>query len=228
MLWAVFGPGFCYSCAEVNGVMKKVMICKWESIPPHRVFGSEGLSDLSIRWPSFTDEANTDHLTGLPNRRAFDKTLEMVARLSGLQGAGFGLILLDIDHFKKVNDTYGHPAGDAVLKQFSELVRKAVRSDDMAARYGGEEFAVITPAFQIAFDIGERVRKAVENETFVLPDGKAIDLTCSFGCVAYPVDTNTVSQLIEMADKALYEAKINGRNGGAKCALLDSGGTKLC
>lgn len=195
--------------------MKKVRLCDWESIPTYRVFGTENLSDLSIQWPSF-DEANIDHLTGLPNRRAFEKSLNMANKLSGMQGAGFGLILLDIDHFKSVNDTYGHPTGDAVLRQFSEIVRKAVRNHDMAARYGGEEFAVITPAFRIAFDIGERIRKSVENEPFLISNGKTINLTCSYGCVTYPEEANTVSQLVELADKALYDAKTNGRNRGCK------------
>ncbi len=157
--------------------------------------------------------AFTDGLTGLYNHRRFQERLQEELKRADRYTEPVSLILLDIDHFKKVNDTYGHPAGDAVLKKIAEIIRKAVREIDFPARYGGEEFALIIlkSTAREAKKIAERLRKKVE-QTTVKTDTADINVTLSLGIASYPEDARTREDLIERADQALYRAKQEGRN----------------
>jgi two-component system cell cycle response regulator len=155
-----------------------------------------------------------DGLTGLYNRRAFAELLvSAIANEDRRDGGRMGLVLLDIDHFKKLNDTYGHPAGDAALRSLARLLNQHLRRGDQAARYGGEEFVVILPGSDQERSVGaaERLRTALQKHRFVF-DGARIPLTASFGVSVWPVDGREPDALLTGADRALYAAKQSGRN----------------
>jgi len=157
--------------------------------------------------------ATTDGLTGLYNHRRFQEKLSEEFKRLNRYSYQVSLILTDIDYFKKVNDTYGHPVGDLVLKGVSKIIREEIRDMDVPARYGGEEFAVILPGTDTdgAKNIAERLRKAVMDTTFSA-DGKPVKVTISIGVATAPVDAKGKQELIEKTDEALYHAKHNGRN----------------
>jgi diguanylate cyclase (GGDEF)-like protein len=157
--------------------------------------------------------ALTDHLTGLPNRRAFEAMVHRefgVAEPAARQSA---LAVFDVDHFKQVNDTYGHDVGDAVLQHIADVLKRAIRDTDHVARLGGEEFVALIHAGGPASvgEIAERVRQAVEDSPFEL-DGKVIAITISAGLVEVRGDEPCLTRLFKQADTALYEAKDAGRN----------------
>jgi diguanylate cyclase len=179
-------------------------------------------------------EARTDALTGLHNRRAFDD--ELNRRVTDFQRKGdpASLMLVDVDHFKKFNDTYGHQAGDEVLRGVARVLYASVRDSDIVCRYGGEEFAVILPG-QVGNDAqksAERIRSAVERAVFAI-DGQDLNVTISGG-VAPITPRDTHESLLRRADEALYASKAAGRNcahlhDGKKCAPLTSlEGRKSC
>jgi len=157
--------------------------------------------------------ATTDGLTGLTNHRHFqDKADERVA--SALRyPQNISLLLFDIDHFKKVNDTFGHPIGDAVLRKVGSIIRETARDVDIAARYGGEEFAVLMENTDeaSAHKMAERLRVNIEKTRFVF-EGKTVPVTVSIGIASHPSHCKDKKELIGNADKALYWAKENGRN----------------
>ncbi|KGD90391.1 diguanylate cyclase [Achromobacter sp. RTa] len=159
--------------------------------------------------------AETDFLTGLLNRRAFEKRLE--AELRDLRGddEGLAFILFDIDHFKAINDTHGHPTGDEALKTVADLCRKTFRQSDVVARVGGEEFAVLCRSHSVdaAHDIAERMRLSISDARIAAADGRRFGMTASFG-VAYARggDARALARLSRRADELLYKAKLNGRN----------------
>ncbi|GAB4482767.1 MAG: hypothetical protein OHK006_01910 [Thermodesulfovibrionales bacterium] len=157
--------------------------------------------------------ATTDGLTGLFNHRSFQEKLTEEIRRMKRYNEPVSLLLTDIDHFKKVNDTYGHPAGDQVLRGVARMIREAIRDIDIPARYGGEEFAVILPKTvdRDARVIAERIRRMVMDSTFTA-DGKTLKVTISIGVASAPADADAKEDLIENTDKALYHAKHNGRN----------------
>lgn len=158
--------------------------------------------------------ASTDTLTGLPNRRSFMSSLTALCAQagSGEPGAAGVVLMLDIDHFKRVNDTYGHAVGDLVLKQVARVMCSALRSTDVPGRLGGEEFAIMLP--HIGCDEGlavaERIRASVQSAT-VQAEGHTIQVTISIG-VAQVSACATADELLQQADEALYEAKQTGRN----------------
>jgi len=154
-----------------------------------------------------TKKHRLDPLTHLYTRGIFDETLQ---KLTLHAKAGFSCILLDIDHFKKVNDTFGHIAGDAVLKMFASVLKKYSRKRDMACRYGGEEFAVLLPGSKLAeaMMVAERIRISVSRNVRT-PDGKS--LTLSAGCSEH-MPGEAGASLVQRTDKALYQAKQSGRN----------------
>jgi diguanylate cyclase (GGDEF)-like protein len=160
-----------------------------------------------------TELAVRDGLTGLYNRRAFGELLGQAVAREDRQGGRFGLLILDLDHFKKLNDTYGHPAGDAALKGAAEVLRRHLRKGDQAARYGGEEFVAILPGTDQAgaAHLAERVREAVEKNRLVF-EGARLSLTASFGLAVWPLDGKEPDELLASADRALYAAKEAGRN----------------
>jgi diguanylate cyclase (GGDEF)-like protein len=168
--------------------------------------------------------AATDSLTGLFNRRYFHQALEReVSRLRRRDGS-IALILLDIDHFKKLNDTYGHPMGDVVLKKVGEILRTTLRKGDVLARYGGEEFVILLPeaSYRGTRDFAERIRKAIA-AALLHPAGGRGKVTVSVGWSIFPEDTENSQKLVELADKALYFAKDTGRNRTAGYHLLRAG-----
>jgi diguanylate cyclase (GGDEF)-like protein len=155
-----------------------------------------------------------DSLTKLFNKRYFLDRLDAELKFAQRHRTAVSLLLLDLDHFKKVNDTLGHLAGDAVLATIAAALSKAVRNEDVVARYGGEEMAIILRAISIepAMAMAERMRKVVEAAAIPF-DGKDLRVTVSVGVAEYPNTPATqIDELIEAADKALYRAKDGGRN----------------
>lgn len=157
--------------------------------------------------------ATTDGLTGVYNHRHFQERLNEILERGKRYGEIFSLILLDIDFFKKVNDTYGHPIGDLVLKKVSQKIKSSTRKIDIVARYGGEEFAIILPQSnkESAYKFAERLRKEISEMTIVFESGK-LNVTVSMGVADFPSDGKDKVELIDKADKCLYEAKKQGRN----------------
>jgi diguanylate cyclase len=155
--------------------------------------------------------ATFDFLTELSNHRAFDDVFNTSLQKAIEKNEILSLMLLDIDHFKKINDTYGHQNGDTVLKQLGKLLKDTSRSFDVVSRIGGEEFSVLLYdcPHKHALIIGERFRIAVRDHDFMLNSGQSIKLTVSVGVSTYP---DTLEDITEQADKALYKAKSNGRN----------------
>jgi two-component system cell cycle response regulator len=153
--------------------------------------------------------AVTDGLTGLHNHRAFQDYLEEQFQTAMRNKQPLALILMDVDHFKQYNDTYGHQAGDEVLRQVAQILQTNVREGDFVARYGGEEFVVVLPRTdsESAVAVAERLRRAVESAEWQLRP-----VTGSFGVASIRPDMETRQELIEAADQALYQAKKNGRN----------------
>ncbi len=152
--------------------------------------------------------ADSDGLTGVANRRTFDRTLEQSLTMPALHEAPLSLVMVDIDHFKSVNDTYGHQVGDTVLRQVAGALTKVSRRSDLVARYGGEEFAIVVPgaAAEAAAGFAERLRVAVAGSC----DHPAV--TASFGIATATEGTSTAEVLIATADAALYRSKQEGRN----------------
>ena len=155
--------------------------------------------------------SRTDALTGAFNRRAFDEALARETASAERYGAPFGLVIFDLDFFKRVNDLHGHEAGDKVLRHFARVVRSTLRDCDLLYRYGGEEFAALLPQTGLAGAIASatRVVRAVAQSRLRL-DGAELGLTCSAGAAA--TDTCPAADLVAEADEALYEAKQAGRN----------------
>ncbi|MEF0939121.1 PleD family two-component system response regulator [Rhizobium sp. BR 362] len=159
--------------------------------------------------------AVTDALTGLNNRRYLDNHLKILFNRSLTRGRPLSVLITDIDRFKQVNDTYGHDAGDEVLKEFAARIRSTVRGADLACRYGGEEFVVVMPDTlpEVSAAVAERLRAAVETIPFTLREaGVALNVTASFGISSRLETVETPEQLMKQADRALYEAKHGGRN----------------
>jgi len=159
------------------------------------------------------EQANRDPLTGLYNRRYLDATLEREMARSKREGLPLSLMLIDIDHFKQVNDTYGHQAGDEVLKRLAGILCENARSEDIACRYGGEEFLLLQPKMPLAMarERAEQWRAAFAAMTVPFGDLR-IQTTLSIGVAAYPGHGKSADELIECADRALYLAKSAGRN----------------
>jgi len=170
-----------------------------------RLFTFQDVSGLEDEKAHLEDEASTDPLTKALNRRSFLRQLGMAA----VSDQPFSLIMFDIDHFKSINDTYGHDVGDAVLREISQLVRDNIREIDTLARWGGEEFMVLSKSdMKRAKRVAERLRKAVAEFSFT---GVPRQVTSSFG-VALHQSGETGEELVKRADDALYQAKESGRN----------------
>jgi len=156
------------------------------------------------------EAAFTDHLTGLANRRRFERQLEREVGRVERFGHPFTLLMLDIDSFKKLNDTFGHDAGDDAIRRLSKVLREGTRGIDLAARIGGEEFAVLLVETRKdgGFEVAERLRTAIKS----LEIPRAGSITASFGVAECPGDAQTAADILKAADVALYEAKRNGRD----------------
>ncbi len=154
--------------------------------------------------------AASDVLTGLPNRRAAEETLKRMIAHAGRTITPLSAILLDLDHFKQVNDIHGHDRGDSALAAIGQVLAAGVRASDFASRYGGEEFLLLLPDTDRggAVEVAEKLRHAIE-QTEVQDVGS---ITASFGIATLPDDAGEPDQLIRKADRALYAAKARGRN----------------
>lgn len=170
---------------------------------------------LKRRVEDLLHRSMTDVLTELFNRAHFDEQLPQWIRNARAGGKTIGLLFLDVDHFKKVNDTHGHAVGDAVLRQISAVVKNTVRDSDLVARYGGEELVVLVfnPTMESLAGFGERIRKGIENEIIATATGEIRSTVSVGGSIIDPVHSNDAAgELVHSADQAMYLAKRNGRN----------------
>lgn len=158
--------------------------------------------------------ATTDGLTELYNHRYFQEQIRMQVEQSKRYNNNFSLIIIDIDFFKKFNDTFGHQSGDAVLRQVAQTLKKNVRATDIVCRYGGEEMSIILPntGKDEALSTAQKICERVANRKFKLSGDRETNVTISLGVSTFPFDGNSASAIIEEADKRLYNAKHNGRN----------------
>ncbi len=172
---------------------------------------------LELQNARLAELAATDELTGAKNRRRFREDLELLFAQARRQDSPLSLILLDIDRFKDYNDSFGHPAGDELLRTFGALLRESVRGHDVVARYGGEEFVVLLPATGAveALEVAERLREAVAGR-----DWRHRPVTVSLGVATSDAETQDESALVELADRALYSSKQAGRNRTTHAARL--------
>jgi diguanylate cyclase (GGDEF)-like protein len=177
--------------------------------------GQVGLSIANIRLrEALRTQSVRDALTGLYNRRYLEEIMEREVRRAGRSGQSLGVLMIDLDHFKTFNDTYGHDAGDSVLREIAAFLLKHVRAEDFVCRYGGEEFVVILPTADQdgARSRGERFRAKLK-EIPVVHQGRSLGLvTFSIGVAAFPEHGMSPRELMAAADAALYEAKRGGRD----------------
>lgn len=169
---------------------------------------------LRTRLEQSVEQAITDGLTGLHNRRYMESHLKTLVTDSLQSGRALSILVADIDHFKSVNDTYGHDCGDTVLKEFSARFRRNTRGIDLACRLGGEEFVIIMPDTDIgrAYQVGERLRSCIAADPFQLKPDLKIRVTASVGLATLENADDTPETLFKRADNALYAAKRRGRN----------------
>jgi diguanylate cyclase (GGDEF)-like protein len=166
------------------------------------------ITDIALASKELERQANYDTLTHIYNRAMFEKLMQQKIHHSNSHKKGFVCVLFDIDHFKQVNDTYGHLVGDEVLKSLSSLVQNHTRSDDIFARWGGEEFVLIFDVnLKLGVHLANSLRQIIQEHHF----DTVGTVTCSFGVTAFAQNDN-IDSLIERADKAMYQAKQEGRN----------------
>ena len=180
----------------------------------------------SLRGALVERAARVDRLTGAASRRVLEQRLEEAFARSREDGSSLALVLCDLDHFKRINDTYGHPTGDQALKAVAQVLLAPARGDDLCARYGGEEFVLLfeETTGETALEIAERLRKRVEALVCRAPSGARLALTMSVGVAASPeLAVQSAEDLLHLADQALYTAKHLGRN----VCLLDTGQGRL-
>jgi diguanylate cyclase (GGDEF)-like protein len=174
---------------------------------------SLALANLKLR-DSLRDLSVRDPLTGLFNRRYMKETLEREMRRVTRAGSTLGVVMLDVDHFKRFNDTHGHEAGDLVLTNLARVIERTVRGEDVACRFGGEEFVIVLPGatLEVSTERAERLRETVERSLHLEHHGQALRVTISLGVAAYPMHGAAPGDVLAAADAALYVAKNGGRN----------------
>lgn len=173
---------------------------------------NRGIAEQRAQIEELRLAARMDALTRIPNRAAFDERLREYTALAQRGKMNFSLLLLDIDHFKKINDEHGHPNGDRILRGVATKIGENIRTNDFAARYGGEEFAVLFPATGLAeaANVAERMRQDIARTNFRL-DGNVVRMTVSGGLAEY-APGKSIEETVQKADNALYQAKRSGRN----------------
>jgi diguanylate cyclase len=177
---------------------------------------SQQVAVLNTELASARTESERDGLTGVLNRRTFDRFLAELVEKNTVKVQEFALLMIDIDDFKRINDTYGHPVGDSVLAAVANKCRQSIRGEDLLARYGGEEFAIILPGASLrnAVKKGRQICQAIAATRYMLEgadSGEPLGLTVSIG-VSVCGKADTAATLIQRADKALYMAKGSGKN----------------
>jgi diguanylate cyclase (GGDEF)-like protein len=183
------------------------------------------IATLNLR-TKLENQSIRDSLTGLFNRHFMQISLERELARAARRGQTLAVFMLDLDHFKKFNDTFGHAAGDMVLKAVAEIFRSNIRTEDIACRYGGEEFTIMLPdiSHTIALERAECVRRAVAGLNLTFDIEIFSEITVSIAMAMYPVDGEAADQLLRRADMALYRAKRGGRNQVAEFEALESQG----
>lgn len=159
-------------------------------------------------------QANFDDLTGLPNRRHFTRAVEAQLSQQRRHGRPCSMLMMDVDHFKMINDGYGHQVGDLALKHIAAILAAAVRESDTAARIGGEEFAIllVDATEEVALEAAERIRQVISTSPMLCTNGACLPLTASFGVTSLADIDSNIDHLLHRADMALYDAKKSGRN----------------
>ena len=196
-------------------VETKALLKSGRKLQTRMKISSDDLKQLQKELEDSQKEAQTDTLTSLINRRGLEKRLELERIRARQNDAPFSILLVDIDHFKKVNDTYGHLVGDSLLRSIAKLMVGQLRKKDIAARYGGEEFLILLPETDMngAIAAGRKIQAALSTKEWKIKDtGKSMGkITVSMGIALYALD-ETEKSLIQRADDALYKAKQDGRN----------------
>ncbi len=178
----------------------------------------QAADELRLRNADLDQKSKIDSLLGIGNRSSFETRIREVHGQAASGGAGYGLVMCDVDHFKVYNDTLGHQSGDQILRRIADAIQLGIRATDSQFRYGGEEIAIILPGLALAGSkkVAERVRRQVESEEFTADNAELpFRVTVSCGVAAYPDDGRPReghAQVIERADQVLYQAKRTGRN----------------
>ncbi len=170
--------------------------------------------DKGVEYKKLLDAAYFDFLTGLGNRHFFDRVIEQEKKRHERLGHSFSILILDIDHFKRINDSYGHDVGDYILKEIGRIIKESVREVDYPIRYGGEEFVIILPhtTKKDAFVLADRLRKRIESHPFTI-GGNTLHVTVSIGISEFnPSLHRDIEHILKEADLALYKSKKEGRN----------------
>jgi diguanylate cyclase (GGDEF)-like protein/PAS domain S-box-containing protein len=182
---------------------------------PIRMVGAlMDITDRKLMEEQLKYQAVHDELTGLYNRRVMEERLKGEVDRANRYDHPLSVFLLDIDHFKQINDSYGHAAGDTVLQAFSSILEQTTRKTDYLARYGGEEFVVILPETPLAtaHSLAERLREQIASQRITLDERTTLKVTASIGIASFPEHTELPDELLGIADKAMYNAKQTGRN----------------
>jgi diguanylate cyclase (GGDEF)-like protein len=200
----------CSVILSKNGALERVSVRKTLEVLAHN---AAILIQNAQLYKDMENMASLDGLTNLYNHRYFKSQLALKLLEASRYRQNVSLIIGDIDHFKDINDNYGHQIGDKILVNIANLLVKSVRGIDLIARYGGEEFAIVLPNTDYigAIVIAERIRNELNNKNIVI-EGNSFKITISFGISSYPFDANNLDELIKKADKALYFSKTHGRN----------------
>jgi len=193
---------------EIGDMLRALQVLKARSLERISLAGEREMLIQQLQVSS-----NTDFLTGVLNRRAFFAHSEQQLAVAQRYKRNLALVLLDIDHFKRINDSYGHLAGDSILRNAVQLIAQLLRKVDILARYGGEEFIILLPEADLeqALVVAEKLRATLAGHTIAAEDGTPISITASFGVSAL-VGAESLDHMIRLADEALYVAKNNGRN----------------
>lgn len=208
-----------YSLVDDNCLARMYILPERHFLPYHKELLDIIVKTLGVALKHYLnikrleDDVALDPLTGCYNRREFDRLVRHHIASAKRHGRDLSIVMFDVDHFKHVNDAYGHPAGDAVLQTISTAVLNAIRKEDYLARYGGEEFIVVLPDTKMprAMELAQRLRGTIEQLEITIPGGRKLHKTASFG-VATLHDHDEKDSLVAAADMMLYQAKSAGRN----------------
>ncbi|MCG8463182.1 MAG: GGDEF domain-containing protein [Holophagales bacterium] len=171
-------------------------------------------TSLILRAQEQRSLSNRDRLTNLSNRGFFDESMSRIGALASRSGEPVAVAMIDVDHFKRFNDTYGHQSGDAALQEVARVLSESFRTTDLVARYGGEEFAGLFPGMSLEDSVRrlEQLRRSIASLPIKITGGRAVHVTVSIGVAVWPKDGLNLSEVLSLADMRLYQAKSSGRN----------------